>query len=70
LFQIDPRPYEEAVRAAEAALARDIAQEKQAQANLARELAQAEYARTQAARYAKLAAQGVVSKEQTDQMSN
>jgi multidrug efflux system membrane fusion protein len=64
----DSRPYEEAVRVAEAALARDAALEKQAQANLARDLAQAEYARTQAARYAKLAAEGVVSKEQTDQM--
>jgi len=70
LFELDPRPYEEAVRAAEAALARDIAQQKQAEANLARDIAQAEYARTQAARYAKLAAQGVVSKEQTDQMSS
>ena len=70
LFELDPRPYEEAVRVAEAALARDIAQQKQAEANLARDVAQAEYARTQAARYAKLAAQGVVSKEQTDQMSS
>jgi len=48
LFELDPRPYEEAVRAAEAALARDIAQQKQAEANLARDIAQAEYARKQA----------------------
>jgi multidrug efflux system membrane fusion protein len=70
LFQIDPRPYEQAVHAAEAALARDVAQQRQAEANLARDITQAEYARTQAARYARLAAQGVVSKEQTDQMSS
>ena len=70
LFELDPRPYEEAVRAAEAALARDIAQQKQAEANLARDIAQAEYARKQAGRYGRLAAQGVVSREQTEQMSS
>jgi multidrug efflux system membrane fusion protein len=70
LFQIDPRPYEGPLQGAEAALARDMAQEKQAEANLGRDIAQAEYAKTQAARYAKLAAQGVVSKEQADQMSS
>ena len=68
LFQIDPRPYEEAVRQAEAALARDNAQAIQAEANLARDVAQSEYAKAHAARYSKLAAQGVVSKEQDDQM--
>ena len=70
LFELDPRPYEEAVRAAEAALARDVAQQKQAEANLARDIAQAEYARKQAGRYGRLAAQGVVSREQTEQMSS
>jgi multidrug efflux system membrane fusion protein len=68
LFEIDRRPYEQALHQAEANLNRDIAQEKQAEANLARDLAQAENARTQAARYAKLAAEGVVSKEQNDTM--
>src|SRR5712692_1751735 len=68
LFQIDPRPYEEAVRQAEAALTRDNAQAIQAEANLARDVAQSEFAKVHAARYAKLAAQGVVSKEQDDQM--
>src|SRR5437879_2185399 len=68
LFQIDPRPYDEAVRQAEAALARDNAQAIQAEAKLRRDVAQAEYAKVHAARYAKLAAQGVVSKEQDDQM--
>jgi multidrug efflux system membrane fusion protein len=68
LFEIDRRPYEQALHQAQANLNRDIAQEKQAEANLARDLAQAQNAKTQAARYAKLAAEGVVSKEQNDQM--
>src|SRR5690242_13015488 len=68
LFEIDRRPYEQALRQSEANLNRDMAQEKQAEANLARDSAQAENARVQATRYAKLAAEGVVSKEQNDQM--
>ncbi len=68
LFAIDRRPYDQALRQAEANLNRDIAQEKQAEANLARDLAQAQNARAQAARYAKLAEDRVVSKEQNDQM--
>src|SRR6266481_334255 len=50
LFEIDRRPYEQALRQAEANFNRDIAQE------------------SQAARYNKLAAEGVVSKEQNEQM--
>lgn len=68
LFQIDPRPYQQALRQAEAALARDAAQLKQLEANLARDMAQAKNADVQAARYAKLAEAGVISKEQNDQM--
>jgi multidrug efflux system membrane fusion protein len=68
LFEIDRRPYVQALHQAEANLARDIAQEKQAVANVARDVAQAENARAQAGRYAKLAAEGVVSKEQNEQM--
>jgi len=68
LFEIDRRPFEQALRQAEANLNRDIAQEKQAEANLARDQAQAQNARAQAARYAKLAEEKVVSKEQNDQM--
>jgi len=68
LFEIDRRPYEQALRQADANLNRDIAQERQAQATLARDVAQAKNAEAQAARYAKLAAEGVVSKEQNDQM--
>jgi multidrug efflux system membrane fusion protein len=68
LFEIDRRPYDQAVSQAEANLNRDIAQEKQAEANLARDQAQAQNARTQAARYGKLASEGIVSKEQNEQM--
>ena len=68
LFEIDRRPYEQALRQAEANFNRDVAQERQAQANLARDVAQAKNAGAQADRYAQLAAQGVVSKEQNDQM--
>jgi len=68
LFEIDRRPYDQALHQAEANLNRDIAQQKQAEANLARDIAQAENARAQAARYATLAAEGVISKEQNDTM--
>lgn len=55
LFVIDPRPYQ-------AALA-------QAQGNLARDLAQEANARAQATRYAALFKEGVVSREQYDQIT-
>ena len=66
LFEIDRRPYEQALHQAEANLNRDLAQQTQAEANLGRDLAQAENARVQAGRYAKLTAEGVISKEQND----
>jgi multidrug efflux system membrane fusion protein len=53
LFSIDSRPYEAALKQAEASLARDQAQEKNAHA--------------QADRYTKLVEAGIVSKEQYDQ---
>jgi len=68
LFEIDRRPYEQALHQAEANLNRDIAQQRQAEANLAHDQAQAKNAEVQAARYAKLAGEGVVSKESNDQM--
>jgi len=54
LFTLDKRPFEAAL--------------KQAEANLARDRAQAENARLQAARYASLWNSGVVAKEQHEQM--
>ncbi len=68
LFEIDRRSYEQALHQAEANLGRDKAQEKLAEANLARDLAQAENARSQASRYGALAKEGIVSREQNDQM--
>lgn len=67
LFQIDPRPYEQALRQAQAALARDTAQVSQAKANLVRDVAQAKNAQTEAGRYAELARKGIISTEQNDQ---
>ncbi len=70
LFEIDPLPYQEAVRAAEAAVARDQAADKQARANIARTRAQAVNARAQARRYEKLFTEGIGAREQADQMTS
>src|ERR1700736_4246536 len=67
LFQIDPRPYQEALNQAEATLAKDTAQLAQAEANLARDVGQFKNAESQAGRYAELQKQGIISKEQNDQ---
>ncbi len=66
LFEIDPRPYQQALEQAQAALQKDIALVSQAEANRARDLAQAANAKQQAQRYAGLAAEGVISKDQND----
>ena len=55
LFEIDQRPLREALRQAEAALDRDLAQQK--------------FAETEAARYKELFSRGFVSKEQADQLA-
>jgi multidrug efflux system membrane fusion protein len=70
LFMIDPRPLEAMVAQAEANLARDTALLQQAQANLARDTANQKYARDQADRYAKLFEQGIVSKDQGEQLAS
>jgi multidrug efflux system membrane fusion protein len=67
LFVIDPRPYQEALRQAEAAVARDRAQIAQSEASLARDTAQAKFADTDAARQIELNKEGLGSKEQADQ---
>ena len=67
LFEIDPRPYRQALRQAEASVERDQAQLRQAEANLARETAQSRNADSDAMRYDQLAKEGVVSKTQNDQ---
>jgi multidrug efflux system membrane fusion protein len=66
LFEIDPRPYQQALEQAQAALQKDIALVSQAEANLARDGAQAANAKQQAQRYAGLAADGVISKDQNE----
>jgi membrane fusion protein, multidrug efflux system len=66
LFEIDPRPYQQALDQAQAALQKDIALVAQAEANMARDQAQAANAKVQAKRYAGLAAEGVISRDQNE----
>ena len=80
LFTIDPRPFEAAVRQAEATVGRDLAQLRQAeaglaqrkaeiqqaQANLERDTAQLENARTQERRYRELVEKELIAREQYD----
>src|SRR6202051_4422680 len=68
LFEIDPRPYREAVRQAEARLSRDQAQLRQAEANLARDTAQSKFTEADAARNQELSKLGVVARSQSDQI--
>ena len=70
LFTVDPRPYEAALNQAKANLARDTAALSQAEANLAKDMANEKYARAEAGRYAQLVGQGIVSKEQADQIGS
>jgi membrane fusion protein, multidrug efflux system len=66
LFVIDDRPFQDALRQAEAAVGRDKAAIAQAEAALRRDAAQAKFAETDAARYAELQKAGVVSRSQSD----
>jgi membrane fusion protein, multidrug efflux system len=68
LFTIDPRPYETALKQAEANLDKSTAQEKQAEANLARDETQSKTATAQAERYSTLVETGVVSRDQYEQV--
>jgi multidrug efflux system membrane fusion protein len=68
LFEIDARPFQEALKQAEANLARDRAQLRQAEANLARDVAQAKNAEADAVRYANLTKEGIISKQQNEQV--
>jgi multidrug efflux system membrane fusion protein len=67
LFELDPRPYEEALRQAEANVSKDRAQISQYEATLARDAAQAKFNQSDADRYTELQKAGVVSKSQADQ---
>lgn len=70
LFTIDPRPYEAAIQQADANIARDRAMLAQAQANLSRDQAQAKYATSNAGRYKQLVTEGIVSKDQSEQIQS
>jgi multidrug efflux system membrane fusion protein len=67
LFTIDTRPFEAALRQAQANVSKDAALKKQAEANLAREIAQAKWGDVQVNRYRVLVEQGVVAREQYEQ---
>ncbi len=67
LFEIDKRPYVEALRQAEATLARDTALKAQAEATEARDRAQAKSADSDAERNAQLAKEKIMSQAQADQ---
>ncbi len=68
LFRIDPRPFEQAVREAEAQVATAQAALGQAQATYERDVANAKNARAQAGRYSDLTAKGIISREQNEQI--
>ncbi|HVP49192.1 MAG TPA: efflux RND transporter periplasmic adaptor subunit [Bryobacteraceae bacterium] len=67
LFTIDPRPYDAAVKQAEANLLHDDAALKQAEANLRRDIAQEKFSRAQAKRYAHLYDKNVIAKQEAEQ---
>lgn len=68
LFEIDPRPFQEALHQAEAALAKDSAQLKLSEANLARDQASQKNANSDADRYSQLAREGIATRQQQDQI--
>jgi membrane fusion protein, multidrug efflux system len=63
LFEIDKRPYTEALRQAEAALSRDNANLKQAEANVNKDIANSKSLEADAARFAQLAEQAQAAAE-------
>jgi multidrug efflux system membrane fusion protein len=68
LFTIDPRPYEAALKLAEARLESNLAQVQQAKANLERDLARAKNAEDDARRYEFLIERGVVARQQYEKV--
>jgi membrane fusion protein, multidrug efflux system len=68
LFTIDTRPFEANLRQAQANVSKDGALKKQAEANLAREVAQAKWGEVQVKRYRVLVEQGVVPREQYEEL--
>jgi multidrug efflux system membrane fusion protein len=70
LFVVDPRPYESQVAQAEATVNKDKAQLHAAEANLARDIAQQNYANEQSQRYSKLFEKGIATKDSSDQIAS
>jgi membrane fusion protein, multidrug efflux system len=70
LFTIDSRTYEAAIKQAEANVLKDRAQQTQAEANLNRDIASQQYARATAERYQGLLKDGIVSRDQTEQLAS
>jgi len=68
LFTIDPAPFEAALRQAQANVQKDIALKKQAESNLASEIAKSNWGKVQVNRYKTLVEQGVVSREQYEEL--
>jgi membrane fusion protein, multidrug efflux system len=68
LIEIDRRSFEATLNQASANAARDEATLGQVQANLARDMARARYSDANATRYAKLAQDGVLSRDQAEQV--
>jgi multidrug efflux system membrane fusion protein len=68
LFEIDSRPFREALRQAEAAVAKDEAQLRVAQATVARSRAQLKNAQADAARFEQLSKEGISTRQQEDQI--
>jgi multidrug efflux system membrane fusion protein len=68
LFEIDPRPFREALRPAEAAVAKDEAQLRVAEANLARSRAQLKNAQAESVRFEQLSKEGISTRQQEDQV--
>jgi multidrug efflux system membrane fusion protein len=69
LFTIDSRPFAVAVSQAQAKVSQDIALKKQAEANLASEIAKANWNQVQVNRYRTLVSQGVVPREQFEELT-
>ena len=70
LFSIDSRTYEAQLKQAEANLLRDKSQEAQAEATLQRDAASQQYTRDSAERYQGLLKDGIVSRDQAEQLAS
>ncbi len=70
LFTVDDRTYQAQLKQAEANLKKDQAAEAQAKANLERDESSQQYAHATAERYAGLLKDGIVSKDQTEQLAS